>query len=175
VADDDEERPTAAKGRRRTSQPVEPAGDTPPATEPPRESVEHAPQDAADQGPEDAGPAIASDASASTRVVPRRVLRALLHDVPPATRNQFIPGTLTVHYKTRDVQFPMDGETAMRMLAVLAGTDNDIDDIVRSSDATRIWLMIDRTDVMGAQWTPDEATVPLRVTMDPAGLVDASS
>lgn len=171
---DDEERPTAAKRRRRTSPPAEAVGETDPPTEPSEERDE-TPDDAAGSPPEDAGPAIGSAASGSQPTVSRRVLRALLRDVPPETRNQFVSGTLTVHYSSRDVHFPMDGETGLRMLAVLAGTANDVDEIARSSDAERSWLMIDRTDVIGAQWTPAELTIPLRPTMDPAGLVDAPS
>lgn len=100
-------------------------------------------------------------------------IRGAVAELPPEKRNRFIPGTLTVHYGQRDVAFPMDGESALRMLAVLAGTSNDVDEIRRSSDALRGWLMIDRNEVLGAQWTPAEATVPRRPTMDPSGLVDA--
>jgi hypothetical protein len=113
-----------------------------------------------------AGPVSLGDLSASA-------LRGLIAELPPQQRNRFIEGTLTVHYAARDVGFPMDGESALRMLAVLAGTSNDMDEIRSSSDAQRVWLMIDRTDVLGAQWVPAEATVPRRATMDPGGLVDA--
>lgn len=100
------------------------------------------------------------------------VIRGAVAELPPEKRNRFVPGTLTVHYAQRDVAFPMDGESALRMLAVLAGNSNDVDEIRRSSDALRGWLMIDRTEVLGAQWAPAEATVPRRPTMDPGGLVD---
>jgi hypothetical protein len=178
MADEEQEQPTAAKRRRKASQPAEPAKEHPgpPKLGPPAEA-------SADQGRGDAGESAqgatgrvtGSVAPASPGDLSGRALRELLAELPPEARNPFIPGTLTVHYVTRDVDFPMDGESAMRMLAVLAATSNDVDDIDRTSDAQRTWLMIDRKDVIGAQWTPGYATVPRRATLDPGGLVDAST
>lgn len=120
------------------------------------------------------GPVTGSAEPVSLDDLSATAVRGLIAELPPQQRNRFVSGTLTVHYAARDIGFPMDGESALRMLAVLAGTSNDMDEIRTSSDAQRVWLMIDREDVLGAQWVPTEATVPRRATMDPRGLVDAT-
>lgn len=124
-------------------------------------------------GTEGSGPATASAAPASHAEF-EDALRGVIAELPPEKRNKWIPGTLRVHYRGRDVDFAMDGESGLRLLAVLAGTTNDLDSIRRSSDAQRIWVMVDRSEVLGAQWIPDELLVPVAVTMDPGGLVDAA-
>lgn len=178
MADDDQEQPGPGNRRRKAPKSPEPAEDA--AAQPPGPPA----GSAGDPGPDEDAPGelpitssdrvTGSAASGSPGEVSGRALRKLLAEMPPEKRNKLVPGTLTVHYASRDVQFPMDGESAMRMLAVLAGTSNDMDEIDRTSDALRLWMMIDRHDVLGAQWTPGDATVPRRATMDPGGLVDAS-
>lgn len=173
MADDDQEPPRASRRRK----PPSAAGVAEQAEEP---GAEPPAEPATNVGDAGEWPIVPSDrvtgsaASGSPADRSGRALRELLAELPPEKRNSLIPGTLTVHYASRDVPFPMDGESAMRMLAVLAGTSNDVDEIDRTSDALRMWMMIDRHEVLGAQWTPGDATVPRRATMDPGGLVDAS-
>lgn len=180
----DEEEPATGKGSR-----TGPEG-RPPERDPAAAGQETSP----DSGPEPSKPVgepgepVAAEESGSTgRPAPgtasaapvshgessQGALRRVIQALAPAERNRFVPGILTVHYAARDVEYPMDGESGLRMLDVLAGTSNDIDPITRDSDAMRAWIMIDRTEMLGAQWTPSEAIVPRRATMDPSGLVDA--
>jgi hypothetical protein len=120
------------------------------------------------------GPATASvNVDVNARVLTDEEAKAFIARLKPAERNALVPGTLTVHYKSRDVDFPLDGASAMRLLAVLAGTDNDVDLIDQDSDARRGWAMIDRAEVLGAQWAPQASVVPRRATIDPGELVDS--
>jgi len=165
---DEEEQPESAPA----SEPEAQEAPTSEATEPQERGTE--PEAAAGPPPEGpAGRATASRAPESQEEL-EDALRGMIAEMPPERRNRWIPGTLTVHYRSRDVDFPMDGESALRLLAVLAGTSNDLDSVRRSSDARRVWVMVDRGDVLGARWTPDELTVPVAVTMDPGALVDAA-
>ena len=170
MADDDQE--PARTSRRRKPPSAADAADQ--AEQPPAEPAKEAVGGAGEWPITPSDRVTASAASGSPADRSGRALRELLAELPPEKRNSLIPGTLTVHYASRDVPFPMDGESAMRMLAVLAGTSNDVDEIDRTSDALRMWMMIERHEVLGAQWTPGDATVPRRATMDPGGLVDAS-
>jgi hypothetical protein len=125
--------------------------------------------ESASTGPHDPATATAAvSPDDSTDIDVTRILRAL----KPHDRNRYVPGTLTVHYPTRDVDYGMDGESGLRMLNVLAGASTDIDPITRDADALRSWIMIDRSDILGAQWTPEISIVPRRPTIDPPGLVD---
>lgn len=127
-------------------------------------------------GPLQPGPATARSVPASDDVsLGDDKVQEMIEAMPTGVRNMFVPGTLTVHYASRSVDYPADGAAAMRLLALLAGTSRDMDPVVADrSDARHGWVMVDRDDVIGAQWTPSAETVPRRVTMDPAGdLVDA--
>ncbi len=113
-------------------------------------------------------------ARATARTASVELTAEQFEQLPVDVRNKFTWGTLTVHYASRDVDYPMDGDTAMRLLAMLAGTGRDLDRVDPStSDARHGWVMIDRTDVVGAQWNDTTSFVPRRVTVDPTGaLVD---
>lgn len=129
-----------------------------------------------EQAPAQRGPATARTGGGSDDDLTEDEVAAILAGMPVGTRNRFVPGTLTVHYTSRSVDYPADGAAAMRLLAALAGTSRDMDHVVPDrSDARHGWMMVDRDHVIGAYWTPSESTVPRRVTMDPVGeLVDAS-
>ena len=180
----DEEEPTKPKSRSRRPKAAAEAADgapeaatgegnagppNPPAGESAGEGGGDVAGESASAGPHD--PATATAAVSPGEITDTDVTR-ILRDMRPRERNRFVPGTLTVHYATRDVDYGMDGESGLRMLNVLAGASTDIDPITRDADAVRSWIMIDRSDILGAQWTPDVSIVPRRPTMDPAGLVD---
>lgn len=127
-----------------------------------------------DEGDASAGEEPEPPARATARTTRREVTAEHLEQLPVDVRNKFTWGTLTVHYASRDVDYPMDGDTAMRLLAMLAGTSRDLDMVNPStSDSRHGWVMIDRTDVVGAQWNDTTSFVPRRVTVDPPGaLID---
>lgn len=76
-------------------------------------------EDAAETGEELAVP---DRVTAGRTAVSDEELTAIIDELQVNVRNKLIPGVLTVHYAGRDVNFPMDGDSAMRLLAVLAGT-----------------------------------------------------
>lgn len=82
--------------------------------------------------------------------------------------NRVSLGTLTVHYQTRSVKFSLDGDSAMRLLAVLVGHRHDGTlDVIDPDNASafRGWVMVDSAEVIGADWDP--LPEPSRVAVDP--------
>ena len=82
--------------------------------------------------------------------------------------NRYSMGTLTVHYRTRSVSYSLDGESAIRLLAVLVGhRHNRTLDVVDPENASAFqgWVMVDSTEVIGADWNP--LPEPSRIAVDP--------
>lgn len=99
-------------------------------------------------------------------------------EVPPGRRlavsraelNQLSMGELAVHFRNRSVTFAMDGQSAMRMLSVLVGHRHSVTlDLIdpQKASAFRGWVMVDATEVVGAEWNP--LPRPCRVAVDPPG------
>ncbi len=88
--------------------------------------------------------------------------------VSRAELNQLSMGELTVHFQNRSVTFAMDGQSALRMLSVLVGHRHSVTlDLIdpEKASAFRGWIMVDATEVVGAEWNP--LPRPSRVAVDP--------
>lgn len=179
MADEEETAKKASAKKAPAKAPAKRARKNPPSKSREVSGTPFGPEDLADEDvvSPDEEPAVPDRVTATTDMVSEEDISAALNELPAHVRNKLTPGTLTVHYRGRHVNFAMDGDTAIRLLTVLAGTSRDMDPIRPDrSDARAGWLVVDTTEVIGAQWTPEAATVPRRATMDPAaGLVDIAA
>ena len=141
------------------------AGDETPAdlspSEPNGEARSGTGQDADDSG-QDAGQSEADEGEGTPQARRLAVSRAEL--------NQLSMGELTVHFRNRSVTFAMDGQSAVRLLSVLVGHRHSVTlDLIdpQKASAFRGWVMVDATEVVGAEWNP--LPRPSRVAVDPPG------
>ena len=84
-------------------------------------------------------------------------------------KNMLTPGSLTVHYVTRDVRLVVDGDAGLRAISAWRGQLECIDDLNhRYSTAEAGWVGIDLAHVIGMTWMPDSAGIDVdRITIDP--------
>jgi hypothetical protein len=82
--------------------------------------------------------------------------------------NREVVGQLTLHYPERDVDFVLDGDTAMRVLMMFENpTRRDLmDKLSRLSDASNCWLVADLRSPLAVTWLPGVPN-PNRTTVDP--------
>lgn len=95
--------------------------------------------------------------------------------VPGATfsrrhRNQRVVGELVVHYPQRDVPVVLDGEAAMRLMAIFGGADKaalaDVLDPLRSP-AENGWFLLDTAEPLAMTWLPGLPGPRQRTAIDP--------
>lgn len=130
----------------------------------PGSGSERPPEEVGDQGE---GTVQADAGDDSEEDEPRETKRLT---VSRAELNQLSMGELTVHFRNRSVTFAMDGQSAMRMLSVLVGHRHSVTlDLVDPKEASAFsaWVMVDATEVVGAEWNP--LPRPSRVAVDPPG------
>ena len=85
--------------------------------------------------------------------------------------NAWTVSTLTLHFPSRDVNFEMDGTSALRILEMFRlGTTTGRDDPVSArvkGAAASLWFAFDFSQPLAMSWAPAGA-VPQRIAMDPA-------
>lgn len=122
--------------------------------------------------PDDASesPAESSIPGPDDRVIGREVPEQTVDEwlTKLRARNRAEVGELVLHYPTRNVLFPCDGDTAIRVLSLLAGTAglSETDPIRVFSDAASCWFVFSHAEVLAASWRPSGA-LPERVAFDP--------
>ncbi len=84
-------------------------------------------------------------------------------------KNMLTPGTLTVHYVTRDVRLGVDGDAGLRAISAWRGQLECVDHLDHHySSAEAGWVGIDLRHVVGMTWMPDSAGIDAqRITIDP--------
>jgi len=84
-------------------------------------------------------------------------------------KNMLTPGTLTVHYVTRDVRLGVDGDAGLRAISAWRGQLECVDHLdYHYSSAEAGWVGIDLRHVVGMTWMPDSAGIDAqRITIDP--------
>lgn len=90
------------------------------------------------------------------------------------TGNGGVLGVLRLSYAARDVEIVLDGDSALRLLAIYRDRARprsdqwaDAMDPLRS-DANNAWVVLDVNDVLAMSWAPGLAQRPPRTTIDPA-------
>jgi hypothetical protein len=104
---------------------------------------------------------VASEPPTATQVDPR--------DVPQSLKNRIVLGTLYAHFAERDVQFILDGDAAMRLMAIFSNRGNrSMDDRLHpsTSDARNLWIALDHKVPLAMSWIPGVKEAPL-TTIDP--------
>lgn len=76
--------------------------------------------------------------------------------VAGAASNLAVRGTLTFHFRDRDVPVFMDGYAAMRALTNIREGTSDWEDPLHPcfSDARNLWVTVRNRRLLGATWTP---------------------
>lgn len=82
--------------------------------------------------------------------------------------NRSVLGQLVLHYRERDVTVIVDGDAAMRMLAIIGGQISGVEDLASPyvSDARNAWVTFDRRP-LAASWLPGLPDARM-ATVDPA-------
>ena len=82
-------------------------------------------------------------------------------------RNRGLLGRLVLHYGERDVTVVVDGDAAMRILAIVAGRAEGVEDLVGPywSDAANAWVVFDRRP-LAVSWLPGRPE-PRMASVDP--------
>lgn len=90
--------------------------------------------------------------------------------------NRRVIGTLTLHYSTRDVRVPMDGDSAMRLLTMFRQRRDGGhgDEISTQSFAGNGWLVLDLSEPLAMSWWPQMPPTP-RTALDPIVWPDATN
>lgn len=84
--------------------------------------------------------------------------------------NRSLEGELVVHYPQRDVCVALDGDAALRVMAIFSGTgDASMIDLLHPSVsmAANGWLALDTQSPLAMTWIPPYATSTRRTTVDP--------
>ena len=85
--------------------------------------------------------------------------------------NQLKVGYLTLHYPTRDVRIPVDGDAALRVMAAhQRRRQQGLGDILNPtfSSAASGWLTLDPEEPMAISWLPGLGQQRRRMAIDPA-------
>lgn len=72
-------------------------------------------------------------------------------------RNRLVYGRVVVHFPERDVEFVLDGDAALRLMAIHARRDRPwMDDRLRpeSSKAANLWISLDVQRALAMTWIP---------------------
>lgn len=87
--------------------------------------------------------------------------------------NRLMVGELIVHFAERDVRVVLDGDAALRTMAIFAGSTNrqhyDVLDPA-SSPAQNGWFVLDTATPLAMTWLPGLPAPRQRTTIDPAPL-----
>ncbi|HEX7095179.1 MAG TPA: hypothetical protein VF183_04815 [Acidimicrobiales bacterium] len=99
---------------------------------------------------------------------PARVERAAAR-YSVADMNRGVVGELIVHFATREARFVVDGEAALRILALYSRGDLSLIDHAHpdESNARNMWLALDLDRVLAISWIPGLRDGRVRATIDP--------
>jgi len=88
--------------------------------------------------------------------------------------NQWVPGVVVLHYPSRDVRVPLDGDSALRLLTMFSRRQSqrfaDLLDPDESS-ATSAWLVLDVEEPLAMSWLPSSGQSARTAIDPPASLV----
>ena len=99
---------------------------------------------------------------------PKQRLQSLMDRIRSDNRNRI--GTLVLHAPLRDIEVTVDGDAALRAIAVFAGSPEYHDPLTPElASAGNGWLGIDFSQLIGVTWLPVSGDRrPGRMTLDPA-------
>jgi hypothetical protein len=88
----------------------------------------------------------------------------------PSRLNAHIGGRVTLHFGSRDVVLPVDGATALRIVAHYRSPErSELADVLNphTSSASNAWMAFDLREPLAVSWQPDLARRTTRTTFDP--------
>lgn len=93
-------------------------------------------------------------------------LRSLARETQADNRSRI--GTLVLHAALRDISLTVDGDAALRAIAIFAGQPEYRDVLTPEfSSAVNGWSGIDFDQLVAVTWLPNGCRQPGRVTLDP--------
>ena len=84
--------------------------------------------------------------------------------------NRQVVGQLTLHYASRDVRIPVDGDAAMRIMSAhQVRTNRGMGDLLLPVSSARDgWVTLDADEPLAISWLPELPLPEARMAIDPA-------